>query len=340
MSDQADRLRQLIRQLKERDHQAQEHWTIGQRVLEGKQEQVAEHILKEEMEGNSAEQETRVIAVASGKGGVGKTNFVLNFALALRKLGRRVVIWDADFGFSNLHVLMGKTPSVTLLSLLEKELDIWQAVTQGIEGVEYISSGQGIRELFSLTDEKLNYFLSQFMQLRTYADYLLIDLGAGLTSHSMSVILAADELILLATPEPTSMTDAYALLKLLSMKDRHLNGHLRVHLLVNRAKSEREGLAVQQRMATVTERFLSIRLHMLGILPDDDHVVKAVLRQQPYLLAYPKSAVARKTMELAERFIDSEASAQTLENETSRVGFWRRFRQMFQSVSSISHGKR
>lgn len=335
MTDQANRLRELIRQMKEQEQRAQEQKTIGteQRADGGRQEPVAEKI----MAGDAAAQETRVIAVASGKGGVGKTNFVLNFALALRQMGRRVLIWDADFGFSNLHVLMGKTPAVTLLSLLEQELDIWQTVTQGIEGVEYISSGQGMRELFSLTEEKLNHFLAQFMQLRTYADYLLIDLGAGLSTHSMNVILAADEMILLATPEPTSMTDAYALLKLLALKDQQLH----VHLLINRAKNEREGVTAQKRMAAVAERFLSLRLEMLGVLPDDEHVAQAVLRQQPYLLAYPKSAVSRRTMELAERFIAGHSTAHaTAARQPSRIGFWRRFRQVFHSVSPISHGKR
>lgn len=337
MADQADRLRELIRRMKEQERQQESPSpaaATASRLRElGPQDGP--------MVGNrhgppDAVSQARVIAVASGKGGVGKTNFVLNFSLALRQMGYRVLIWDADFGFSNLHVLMGKSPDVTLLSLLEQELDIWQAITPGVEGVEYISSGQGLRELFSLTPDKLNRFLAQFMQLRSYADYLIIDLGAGLSSHSMKVILAADVMFLLTTPEPTSMTDAYALLKLLALEEHDL----RVHLVINRAKNEREGLAVYERMASVAERFLSVRLERLGVLPDDDHVVQAVLRQKPYLLAYPKSAVSRKTMELVERFVAGQLSTPVPSGPSTKSRFWRRFRQLVQSVSPISHGKR
>lgn len=362
MTDQADRLRELIRQMKEREQRAsaKEHPDmVGQSERsrnvkavtvsgdeafigispDGKRPPAAGiRAALPNWEDASADfaKETRVIAVASGKGGVGKTNFVLNFGLALRQLGHRVLIWDADFGFSNLHVLMGQTPSVTLLSLLEKELDIWQAVTPGVEGLEYISSGQGMRELFHLTEEKLNHFLTQFMQLRTYADYLLIDLGAGLSTHSLKLIQAADELILLTTPEPTSMTDAYALLKLLVLEE-HL---LPVHLVINRAKNEREGVAVQKRMAAVAERFLSLQLNLLGVLLDDQHVEQAVVRQQPYMLAFPKSPISRRTRELAQRFIDGQPSSSTSTRPMTRASFWGRFREIFHSVSPISHGKR
>ncbi len=363
MTDQADRLREMVRQLKQGEQQTQDQthrqvWKSGHQhphlqasvsIQENQTGDVAGStaaLSSDGMEtavnsdGDGEQKETRVIAITSGKGGVGKTNFVLNFALALQKLGRRVVIWDADFGFANVHVLMGKTPEVTLLSLLRGEGDIWQAISPGVEGLQYISGGQGMKEMFHLTDDKLEHFLAQFMQLRSYADYLLIDLGAGLNNQSLNLLLAADEIILLATPEPPSLTDAYAVLKLLSLEEKAL----RVHLLINRAKNEREGMMAHKRMAAVTERFLSLSLHRLGILPDDPHVVKAVHKQTPYLLAYPNSLISRKTFALAEYFIQFNPFADEKNHSvgafTYKRGFWGRFRQLFHPVSSISQGKR
>lgn len=344
MTDQADRLRELVRQLKQGEQQASSDARFQGR-REGSPEGGHAAIARSGPEAAAkpeagARQETRVVAITSGKGGVGKTNFILNFALALQHFGRRVVIWDADFGFANLHVLMGKTPQVTLLSLLQGEGDIWQAISPGIEGLQYISGGHGMKEMFRLTGAKLERFMAQFMQLRGYADYLLIDLGAGLSTHSLNLLLAADEIILIATPEPTSLTDAYAVLKMLSLEEKAL----RVHLLINRAKSEREGALAHKKMEAVAERFLSLSLHRFGILPDDPHVVKAVYQQTPYLIAYPNSPISRRTVALAERFIQfnpfAADSGQPADAARPRLSFWSRFRQLFHSAPSIPQGKR
>lgn len=292
MSDQAQRLRDLVRQHKATAPIQPAPPGVGQ---------------------------AKVIAITSGKGGVGKSNFTLNFGLALKRLGCRVVIWDADFGFSNLHVLMGTTPRNSLLPVMQGKGDIWSAISQGPEGMEYISSGNGVQEMYRLAPEQLQSFLEQFLMLRTYAEYLLIDLGAGLNEHILRLLLTADEVIFVTTPEPTSLTDAYAVLKMMSLESRDLH----VHFLINRSKSEREGAASLKKLQMVSEKFLNLAIHPLGQLADDPHVVKAVKKQVPYLLAFPQSRIARQTMMVAQNYIGRTSV------QPAGGGFWRKFVQLF-----------
>jgi flagellar biosynthesis protein FlhG len=233
--------------------------------------------------------QTRVITVTSGKGGVGKSNFTLNYALALAGEGNKVVILDADVGFANIDVLLGVKPTRTLADLIGRRATIWEILTKGPQNVEFIAGGSGFQELLDVRAEHFDYVIEQLGALQGYADYVLIDTGAGLNEQTLRLILAADEVFVILTPEPTSITDAYALIKVVVNRDE--NAKLR--LVVNRAQSVEEGRQAAEKVRLVAERFLNLSLTTLCIVPDDPNVTKSVKQQVPFLLAHPDSQASR-----------------------------------------------
>jgi flagellar biosynthesis protein FlhG len=232
---------------------------------------------------------TKVYAVTSGKGGVGKSNFTLNFALALIEQGLKVVIIDADLGFANLDVLMGKTSSKTMLDLANPGTTIWDVLEDGPGGLQFIAGGSGFQELIHLSNEQIRTCLEKMASLQGYADVVLIDTGAGLNEHNLQMILAADEIILISTPEPTAMTDAYALVKMVSQRQKDIS----IRLVINRAANIIEGRQTAEKLTLVSRRFLDIQLATLGYLLDDPYVGKAVLQQVPHYLLFPSSTASR-----------------------------------------------
>ncbi|SDW27213.1 MinD/ParA family protein [Paenibacillus sp. CF384] len=243
---------------------------------------------------------TRVITVTSGKGGVGKSNFSLNFSLALQRIGQKVLIFDADIGMANIDVLMGVSSPYNLYHLLKQEKTIWEIIQEGPQGVHFIAGGSGFKDLLDLSEAQLDYFAEQINKLHGQYDFILFDTGAGLSKETVKFITAAQETIVVTTPEPTSITDAYALIKMVTAMEHDVQ----FKLIVNRAIDTKEGNATADKIGLVAKRFLNIELPVLGILPDDPNVTKAVKKQVPFSMAYPSTEASKSILEIAKRFVD------------------------------------
>lgn len=239
----------------------------------------------------------RVITVTSGKGGVGKTNFALNLAIQLSKLGKRVVIVDADLGLANVEVLFGIIPKHSLADVMDGSRTIEQIITEGPMGIKFVSGGSGLSELVSITDEDRQAIFSNFEYLDQIADIVIVDTGAGISKTVLSFIRAAEETILVVTPEPTSITDAYALIK--TTKTEYDDTLPDFKVVVNRADSDDEGNEIFHKLAKVSDKFLDVELEMLGHIPMDLYLIKAVKKQQPVSMCYPNSGFTRATETIA-----------------------------------------
>lgn len=252
---------------------------------------------KENEEIQASGKQARVITVTSGKGGVGKTNVTINLALALSKMGLKVVILDVDFGLANIDVLFGIVPKYTLLDLIHDEKNIFEVLTDGPDNIKFLSGGSGVEELIRLDRKQLRKFVSNITLLDKLFDVILIDTGAGLSQNVMSFIMAADEVILVTTPEPTSITDAYALVKMVSRRDRKK----RIQILVNKADTVKEADEIANKLSVVSEKFLSLKLLKLGYILYDDTVTKSVKMQKPFSIYNPKCQAARNICEIADK---------------------------------------
>jgi flagellar biosynthesis protein FlhG len=251
-------------------------------------------------EGNgNRSSEKRVIAITSGKGGVGKTNLAVNLAIGLTGLGKRVMVMDADLGLANIDVILGITPKYNLYHVLKGQRNIGDIVIEGPRGVKIIAGGSGIVELANLGEEQRSRFVEAIDELEDDFDILLVDTSAGITQNVMSFLMAADEVIVITTPEPTSITDAYGIINAISKQ----KGRSDVKLIVNRVKSEQEGRKVAGKIKTVARQFLSIYVEDLGVIYDDASVGEAVKKRQPFILAYPRSKASGCVNELAARLV-------------------------------------
>ncbi|MBG9945124.1 MinD/ParA family protein [Brevibacillus formosus] len=261
--------------------------------------------LRERMLQNKKTRPTRLVTVTSGKGGVGKSNFSLNFGLGLIEKGHKAVLFDLDLGLANLDVLMGITPKKHLFHLLEPDTTVWDIIEQGPGGLEFIAGGSGFTQIMQLDDEKLDRLFSHLDPLQGYADTIIFDTGAGFSKESMRFMLSSDEVILVTTPEPPAITDAYAVIKMLHSR----NPAVSIRLVINRASSEREGKMTADKLAMVSKRFLNMDIQSLGYVSDDPYVSKAVKLQRPFLLTYPQSQAARSIRNLVERYLDRPVTA-------------------------------
>jgi flagellar biosynthesis protein FlhG len=243
---------------------------------------------------------TRIIAITSGKGGVGKTNITVNLAIALSELGRRVIIIDADLGLANIDVLFGIIPKFTLADVINNKRNILEVLSDGPNKIKFISGGSGVEELVKLGKVQLENFVNNISLLDRLSDFILIDTGAGLSDNVMSFVMAADEVLLITTPEPTSLTDAYALIKMVSNR----NSKKEIKLIVNRAEDQMEAQDIMRKLSIVSEKFLSMKLNPLGYILNDEMVIKAVKKQQPFSLSFPKSRASRYIREISKKLIE------------------------------------
>ncbi|MGG1520131.1 MinD/ParA family protein [Paenibacillus oryzisoli] len=251
--------------------------------------------------------QTRIITVTSGKGGVGKSNFTLNFALSLQAQGYKVLVFDADIGLANIDVLMGVPSSYNLYHLLKREKTIWEIIQKGANGLEFIAGGSGFTDLLRLTEEELNYFSEQISELHGYADFIIFDTGAGLSKETLQFILASEETIVVTTPEPTSITDAYAIIKMVTSMGHQVS----FKLVINRVTDAKEGRQTADKISLVAHQFLDLQIPTLGFIEDDAAVSKAVRKQVPFSLAFPNSAAAVNIRAISEAFVGGYRTSHT-----------------------------
>jgi len=282
MFDQAEKLRQMMR-----DNTS-------------KTERRSSAVIKQSQQATAAQ--PRVIAVTSGKGGVGKTSVTINLALAFAAMGKKVLVIDADLGTANVDVMLGCSTRLTIMHLLEEGYRLNDVLTEGPLGIRFLSGGSGIYQLANLSDLQLQQLIRQITLCDTWADLVLIDTGAGLNRTVLNFVKAADEVLLVTTPEPTAMTDAYALLKAYAGQ----NGTAPVKLVVNRVTETAEGQTVVDKLVNVTARFLGITVQHIGMIQEDRCVSRAIKSQKPLLLAFPEAESTRSIEQLARHLLTGD----------------------------------
>ena len=268
--------------------------------------------------GDMNESGLRVLAVSSGKGGVGKTNIVANLAYALSKRGKKVLVVDADLGLNNIDILLGLASKKHIGHVLSGESNVEDIILQGPEGIHVLPAGDGLQELTQLETEKKMVLMDELDRVSRNYDYLIFDTGAGISPNVTFFCSAAHETILVATTEPTSLTDVYALMKVLHNK--HSQKHFR--LIVNSVVSEREAQGVFRNLTAVTDRFLKgVSVEYLGHIFQDPNVPKAIRQQKAFLEIYPFSKFSGCINELAEKIYKEKPKS--LSGDANQPYFWR-----------------
>lgn len=236
----------------------------------------------------------RVITVTSGKGGVGKSNVSINLALQFRKMGQRVIILDADFGLANIEIMFGTVPKHNLCDLIYKGKNIKDIITWGAGDVGFISGGSGIVGMSNLSRDYLVYIIQNLAQLDAIADVIIIDTGAGISDAVLEFLVASGEIILVTTPEPTSITDSYSLLKALNRHPRFSKEASQIKVVANRVNRLAEGASLFAKLELVVNRYLKLPISYLGAIPWDNQLAEAVMQQKPVSLSNPnaKSTIA------------------------------------------------
>ncbi len=258
---------------------------------------------------------TRVIAVSSGKGGVGKSNLVANLGIALSKRGRKVMVFDADLGLANIDVLFGINPKYNLKQLVDGEKTLPEILVKGPYSLKIVPGGSGIPELANLSDEQQQKLLESFANLEREFEITLVDTGAGISKDIISFILAAREAIIITTPEPTAITDAYGMIKVLTQRDSCVD----IKLVVNMVSDEKEGQDIANRIIMATKQFLGKRIEVLGYIVTDPSVNMSVVKQSPLILGYPNSRAAKCIMRIAETI--DKTSKKDIRQIAGRNGF-------------------
>nr|WP_203434415.1 MinD/ParA family protein [Nitrosococcus halophilus] len=241
----------------------------------------------------------RVVAVTGGKGGVGKTNISVNLAVALASQGQRVMLLDADLGLANIDVLLGLQPTYNLAHVIKGERSLGEIIVPGPAGIKIVPAASGVQAMARLSPAEHAGLINAFSEVSTTLDVLLIDTAAGISDSVISFTRAAQEVLVVVCDEPASITDAYALIKVLS-RDHHLQ---RFHLLANMSRSIQEGRELYDKLAKVTNQFLDVTLEFLGVVPYDDYLRRAVKKQSAVVDSYPRSKSAMAFMHLAQKAV-------------------------------------
>jgi flagellar biosynthesis protein FlhG len=264
----------------------------------------------------------RVITVTSGKGGVGKTNLSVNFALALAAKGKRVLLFDGDMGLANVDVMLGMMPQHTLLNVLNGQKTLSEIVLEGPGGIRVVASGSGgVQELADLNEAHRGKFLEALLELQHQSDLILIDTGAGLHRNVLAFVLAAEEVVIVTTPEPTALMDAYGMIKVLYREKRNPV----ISVVVNMAGNQIEADEAGKKLVILSKRFLNLEIDYLGFVPRDPAMIKAVREQKPVLLSAPSSPAAISLTRLAGMLLTGNSQR----GEGNLINFFKKVTQIF-----------
>lgn len=248
----------------------------------------------------------RVITVTSGKGGVGKSNVAINLAVQFKKMGQRVIILDADFGLANIEVMFGAVPKHNLCDLIYQGKNIKEIITWGPMDVGFISGGSGIAGMSNLSKDYLTYIIKNLSELDEMADIIIVDTGAGISDAVLEFLVASGEILLVTTPEPTSITDSYSLMKALNRHPRYSKDISHIKVIANKVENGQEGRVLFEKLDTVVARYLKIPITYLGMIPQDAQLAKAVMQQMPVSIQNPESKSAQAYEMLAAKLMNKE----------------------------------
>lgn len=229
--------------------------------------------------------DAKFLAVMSGKGGVGKSVFSLNYALSIAKVGYKVLLIDFDVGMGNVDLLLGKTAKSSIVEVLMNNASIATVIEQGPYGLDYIGGGTGLNKSIKFDKYKFEKFHKEFSYVQQKYDYVIFDMGAGTNTDYIDVVLSMDETFIVTTCEPTSIADAYSMIKFLLLK----NHNMHINFIVNRSLGHERSRELQTRLKEVVARFLNKEIYAIGSIPDDKFVMKSVLEQEPLVIRYPNS---------------------------------------------------
>lgn len=290
---------------------------------------------------NQKQHLARVITVTSGKGGVGKSNVSVNLAIQMSRLGKRVVILDADFGLANIEVMLGIRPKYNLADMMFRGRSIQEIISEGPENIGFISGGSGLREMTGLNRDQIISLVNMMYELDHLADVIIIDTGAGISDAVIELVASSAEVLLIATPEPTSITDAYALLKTLHRHTDFNSGKTSIKVVGNRIQSYEEGRDLYMKLNTVVHKFLGLDMEYLGAIPYDDRLSQAVMKQQPVSIVYPNAPAARALLELAMVLEDERQEISPMEDGRGIAGLFSRiFQHQNKKNSAVREGKK
>ena len=261
----------------------------------------------------------KVITVTSGKGGVGKSSISVNLAIQLSRMGKRVVIFDADFGLANIEIMLGLHPKFNLADMMYRGKSLNDIIMYGPENVGFISGGSGIQELANLSREQVITLIQKLNELDDYADVIIVDTGAGISDTVLEFVAASEEVLLVATPEPTSITDAYALLKTLNKKASYRPEKTVVKMIANQVHGNRDAKELFEKLGFVVSKFLDIEVEYLGSVPYDHNMQKAIMKQSPISILDPLSNTARALNKIANQL------EQNMEQEEEHYGIVKLF---------------
>ncbi len=277
--------------------------------------------LRQMMDTGVKMEKARVIAVTSGKGGVGKTSISVNLAIEISKMGKKVVIFDADFGLANVEVMLGIRPKFNLLDVFHNGKSIEDIITEGPNGIGFISSGSGVSELASMDYDSIKLLIREMSKLDRLYDVVIIDTGAGITDSVMEFVMVSPEILLVVTPEPTSITDAYSLLKVLRRKEEFNPIYKTINVVSNRVEDANEGQDIYNKMNTVSSKFLNTKLKYLGEIYQDKSASMAIIEQKPVSIAYPNSSATKGIVNIAFKLMNETGADSAPKEGIAKVFF-------------------
>ncbi|MBW3113852.1 MULTISPECIES: MinD/ParA family protein [Bacillaceae] len=262
----------------------------------------------------------KTIAIVSGKGGVGKSNISTNLSILLAKENKKVLLFDLDIGMGNIHILLGSHHTYSIMDYIEeKVLEIDTIICENVHGISYISGGNGLKNIVDWQEKQVQRFFEVMDYATHHYDYILFDMGAGATRETLEFLLAMDEIIVVTTPEPTSVTDAYSMMKYIYLRD----GEKPFYLICNRAEFKKEGLETITRLQETVRKFLHKEIVSLGVLPEDSAVRKAVINQTPIVVGHPSSVMSLSLRAMVHHLTGTEYQG------TKGTGFVKTIRKLF-----------
>jgi len=251
-----------------------------------------------ESSGAPGAKKTRIITITSGKGGVGKTNMAVNLAISFARIGKKVTLLDADLGLANVNVILGVIPKYTLYHMIRQQKTMKEIITDTEYGIQFVAGASGFTKIANMSDDERKAFIEEMLALSD-ADILIIDTSAGVSKNVLDFVAAADDTLIITTPEPTAITDAYGIIKIIATEFNNTNMGLK--LVVNRVSSVVEGKKVAERVISIANQFLNIKVDYLGFIFEDPLVQSSVLKQRPFTVVDPKGKAAQCLVNIVSR---------------------------------------